>query len=67
MIESFTYPMRFGGADAGAAAFDDVERRALLDLPFSGDLVDGAVFADDVGLRRAPARTPLARRDAATD
>lgn len=67
VIESFTYPMRFGGADAGAAAFDDVERRALLDLPFSGDLVDGAVFADDVGLRRAPARTPLARRDAATD
>jgi murein DD-endopeptidase len=56
VLESCTYPMRFGGAGAGAALFDAPPRRALLDLPFSSRELDGAVFADDVGLRRAPAR-----------
>lgn len=57
VIESFTYPMRFASSvTAGVALFDSVERRALLDLPIASSHVDGAVFADDVGLREAPAR-----------
>lgn len=57
VIESFTYPMRFASSvTAGVALFDAVERRAVLDLPIASSHVDGAVFADEVGLRRAPAR-----------
>lgn len=57
VIESFTYPMRFAsGVTAGAALFDAPKRRAVLDLPIAQSHVDGAVFADEVGLRRAPPR-----------
>ncbi len=56
VIESFTYPARFTSPTAGLALFDDVKRRATLDLPFSSSHFDGAVFADDIGFRHAPAR-----------
>lgn len=61
VLESLTYPMRFtsGATTApGAALFDAPVRRAVLDLPLSASHVDGAVFADEVGLRRAPAVAP---------
>lgn len=57
VIESFTYPLRFAsGVTAGTSLFDQPVRRAMLDLPLAASHVDGAVFADDVGLRRAPPR-----------
>jgi len=57
VIESFTYPLRFSSSvTAGVSLFDAPTRRALLDLPIAASHVDGAVFADDVGLRRAPVR-----------
>lgn len=56
VIESFTYPLRFAsGVTAGVALFDAPPRRAVLDLPIAASHVDGAVFADEVGLRKAPA------------
>ena len=56
VIESFTYPTRFSSPTAGATLFAASPRRAVLDLPLSAAEFDGVVFADDVGLRRAPAR-----------
>jgi murein DD-endopeptidase MepM/ murein hydrolase activator NlpD len=56
VIESFTYPARFSSPTAGAALLPDATRRSVLDLPFAAADLDGAVFADDVALRRAPAR-----------
>jgi murein DD-endopeptidase len=60
VLETFTYPMRFASGAArlaaGAQLFDAPPRRDILDLPLAASHVDGAVFADDAGLRHAPAR-----------
>ena len=57
VIETFTYPARFSSPAAGTALFVCVTRRSALDLPFSAEHFDDAVFADDVALRHAPPRT----------
>jgi murein DD-endopeptidase MepM/ murein hydrolase activator NlpD len=71
VIESITYPARFSIPHAGATLFEatsfqEVPREEppsgaggdnnALDLPFPAADFDGVVFADDVGLRAAPAR-----------
>lgn len=56
VIESMTYPLRFSSLRAASALFDAPSRRAVLDLPFAAVEIDGVVFADEIGLRRAPAR-----------
>jgi murein DD-endopeptidase len=51
VIEAQVYPTRFTTPNAGGTLFDDVARSERLALPFAADEWDGAVFADDAGLR----------------
>jgi murein DD-endopeptidase MepM/ murein hydrolase activator NlpD len=57
VIEAMTYPTRFASAEAGRMVFEHCPRRATLDLPVHRDEGEGIVFADDVALRRAEARS----------